>query len=191
MTNLQPDPDQKTNSIMWQLMMYRGIILLIAGLILTFFPQGTLSILVFVMGLYWLVDGILTTYNSIKGREIYREWKWALFTGIIGILAGLVAVLQPTLTSIMTTSFIVWFLGLAAVVYGVSGLLTGLRLPKETRGRTNLVLGGLVSVIFGAILISSPYYSVITLMQTMGIIALIGGALLLFVAFRIKKESGA
>jgi len=190
MTDLQNETGQKLDLVMWKLIMYRGIVLLIVGLILTFFPEGTLATLVFIMGLFWLIDGILTTYKSIQAKNIYPEWKWGLFTGIIGIIAGLVALFQPTLTSIMTTSFIIWFLGLAALVYGIGGLVTGFRMPKETKGKMNMILGGILSILFGAILISSPYYSAIALIKTIGIVALIGGVVLLLVAFGIKKNVG-
>lgn len=187
MTDLQNETGQNFDREIWKLIMYRGIVLLIAGLILTFFPEGTLTTLVFIMGIFWLIDGILTTYKSIKGRKIFTEWKWGLITGIIGIVAGLVALFQPTLTSYLSTSFIIWFLGLAALVYGIGGLVTGFKMPKKTKGKTNMILGGILSILFGAILISSPYYSAIALIKTIGIVALVGGVVLLLVAFGIKK----
>ena len=169
--------------------MFHGIVLLIVGLILTFFPQGTLTTLVFIMGLFWLIDGIITTYKSIQSKNLYTEWKLGLFTGIIGIIAGLVAVFQPSLTSVITTSFIVWFLGLAAILYGIMGLSTGVKLPKGASVKSNMIWAGIFSIIFGAILISSPYFSVITLMKTIGIIALIGAGTLIGLAFIVKKKT--
>lgn len=191
MTNSELEATKKYNSEVWKLVMFRGVTLLIAGLILTFFPESTLTVLVFIMGLYWLVDGILTIYNSIRGRKIYPQWTWGLFTGILSTIAGLVVVFQPTLTSVLTTSFIVWFLGVAAVIFGISGLVTGFKLPKETRGRMNMIVGAIFSILIGILLISSPYVSVITLMKTIGIIALIGGATLIYMALSIKKKAGA
>lgn len=188
MADLQNETGQKLDSVIWKLIMYRGIVLLIVGLILTFFPEGTLTTLIFIMGLFWLIDGILSTYKSIQAKNVYSEWKWGLITGIIGIIAGLVALFQPTLASIITTSFIIWFLGLAALIYGIGGLVTGFRMPKETRGKTNMILGGVLSILFGAILISSPYYSAIALIKTLGIVALVGAVILIIVALSIKKK---
>lgn len=189
MENVNPEVSKKFDSVVWKLIMYRGVALLIVGLILTFFPESTLTALVFIMGVYWLVDGIITIYKSIQGRKIYSEWSWGLFTGILSTIAGLVVVFQPTLTSVLTTSFIVWFLGISAVLFGISGLITGIKLPKETRGRINMIIGAVFSLLIGILLISSPYTSVITLMKTIGIIALIGGISVIFVALGVKKKN--
>lgn len=188
MTNPKPEVSKKFNAVIWKLIMYRGVALLMAGLILTFFPESTLTALVFIMGVYWLVDGIITVYKSIQGRKVYPEWTWGLFTGILSTIAGLVVVFQPTLTSVLTTSFIVWFLGVSAVLFGISGLVTGIKLPKETNGRINMIIGAVFSLLIGILLIASPYTSVITLMKTIGIIALIGGVSIIFVALGVKKK---
>ena len=78
-----------------------------------------------------------------------------IYTGVLGIIAGLVVLSQPVLSTILTTSFLVWFLGIAAIIYGISGLITGIRLRKETKGEWTMILGGIFSIVFGIILITS------------------------------------
>ena len=56
----------------------------LAVLILLLFPQGTLTGLLIIMGVYWLIDGIVTTFKSIKGRKIHAAWGWGIFTGVLG-----------------------------------------------------------------------------------------------------------
>ena len=180
---------KKLGSTLWKLIMVRGFALLLAGLILLLFPQGTLTVLVIIMGVYWLVDGIVTTFKSIKGRKIHAAWGWGIFTGVLGIIAGLVVLSQPVFSAILTTSLLVWFLGIIAIIYGISGLVTGIRLRKQTKGEWTTILGGLISILFGIILITSPFVSVLVIIKAIGVISLIGGIIILVMPFRIKKKT--
>jgi len=189
MTNRNEEELKQLDSTLWKLIMVRGIALLSAGLILLLFPQGTLTFLIIIMGVYWLIDGIVTTFKSIKGRKVHAAWGWGIFTGVLGIIAGLVVLSQPVFSAILTTSLLVWFLGIVAIIYGISGLVTGIRLRKQTKGEWTMILGGLFSILFGIILITSPFVSVLVIIKCMGVIALIGGISILVVAFRIKKKA--
>ena len=189
MTNRNEAELKQLDSTLWKLIMVRGIALLSAGLILLLFPQGTLTVLVIIMGVYWLIDGIVTTFKSIKGRKVHTAWGWGIFTGVLGIFAGLVVLSQPVFSAILTTSLLVWFLGIVAIIYGISGLVTGIRLRKQTKGEWTMILGGLFSILFGIILITSPFVSVLVIFKCMGVIALLGGISIFVVAFGIKKKA--
>ncbi|MBT3202470.1 MAG: hypothetical protein HN350_21435 [Phycisphaerales bacterium] len=180
---------KKLGSTLWKLIMVRGFALLLAGLILLLFPQGTLTVLVIIMGVYWLIDGIVTTFKSIKGRKVHAAGGWGIFTGVLGIIAGLVVLSQPVLSTVLTTSFLLWLLGIAAIIYGISGLVAGIRLRIETKGELTMILGGLFSTVFGIILITSPFVSFLVMIKFMGAIALIGGIIILVTAFGIKKKA--
>ena len=180
---------KKLGSTLWKLIMVRGFALISAGLILLLFPQGTLTVLVIIMGVYWLIDGIVTTFKSIKGRKVHAAGGWGIFTGVLGIIAGLVVLSQPVFSAILTTSLLVWFLGIIAIIYGISGLVTGIRLRKQTKGEWTTILGGLVSILFGIILITSPFVSVLVIIKSIGVISLIGGIIILVTAFGIKKKA--
>ena len=180
---------KKLGSTLRKLIMVRGFALLLAGLILLLFPQGTLTVLVIIMGVYWLIDGIVTTFKSIKGRKVHAAGGWGIFTGVLAIIAGLVVLSQPVFSAILTTSLLVWFLGIIAIIYGISGLVTGIRLRKQTKGEWTTILGGLISILFGIILITSPFVSVLVIIKSIGVISLIGGIIILVTAFGIKKKA--
>lgn len=166
---------------------FKGIILLLTGIVLLVFPTATLTTLIFILGIYWLIDGVSTIIASFQRRKTQHTWKWGLFTGILGTLAGLVVLSRPMLSAVLTTSFLMWFLGVSAVIYGVSGLISGLKLPKST-SRSSMIWGGVFSILFGVILVSSPYMSVLTIMYTIGIFAIIGGISILYVGSKMKNK---
>lgn len=174
---------------LWSLILIRGISLVILGIILLAFPMATLTVMLIFMGAWWIVDGVLTIVKSIKGRKQYQAWGWGIFTGILGAFAGIIVLSNPVLSAILTTSFLMWFLGISAFVYGISGIVTGIRLRKIHKAEWSMIVGGIFSILFGIMLMSSPYMSALSIITFMGIIALIGGITLIVVAFRAKKKT--
>jgi uncharacterized membrane protein HdeD (DUF308 family) len=189
MTYTEANEAKKFAEKTWKLIMVRSIFLLIVGLILLIFPKGTLTTLVFIMGVYWLIDGIVTSFNSLQRRKIYKNWWWGIVTGGLGIIAGIVVLSKPFSSTVLTTSFLMWFLGIVALLNGISGIVTGVRLQKTNRNERSMIWGGIFSVILGFVLMSSPFTSALVIIKTIGSFALFAGLLLMAVAFRIKKKS--
>lgn len=189
MAELEDTSSKKFVGSMWKLIMTKGIVLMTVGLVLLIFPTATLTTLIFIMGIYWLVDGIVTTYNALKSRKINPNWGWGIFTGLIGIIAGVVVLAKPFSSAVLSTSFLMWFLGLVAVINGVSGLIAGIRLKKQHPGEKSMIWGGIFSILLGIILISSPYASALVIVKLIGSFALFAGLITLALAFRIKKKA--
>ena len=142
MTN---DTNKKVAESMWKLIMARGIILVIIGLILLLFPKATLTTLIFILGIYWLIDGFVTLINTYKQRNIRPNWWWGLITGSLAIIAGIIVVTRPFSSSVLTTSFFMWFLGIVALVNGISNVVTGIRIKKYHNGERSMIWGGVFS----------------------------------------------
>ena len=189
MTTIKESTENQALTDLWSLILIRGISLIILGIILLAFPMATLTVMVIIMGAWWLIDGIVTAIKSIKGRKQYKAWGWSVFTGILVAVAGIIVLSQPVLSAILTTSFLVWFLAIAAIIYGVTGLVTGIRLRKNNKGEWSMILGGILSIFFGIILIISPFVSAVVIVKTIGVIAIIGGITILVLAFIMKKEA--
>ena len=175
-----------SNGVILNLIFLKGIVLLIVGLILVIFPQSTLAMLMLIVGIYWLVDGIATIVRAINRKESMSSW--GLISGIIGVVAGSVVLSKPYLMAVFSASFFMWFVGISALVYGMSGLFSGLKFPKDTIGKQTMIYGGLFSIIFGIALISSPYFSALTVVYLIGFVAIISGLSILFLANNIRKK---
>lgn len=189
MANSEQTTSKKFISEMWKLIMARGIFLCVLGLILLLFPKGTLTTLIFIMGVYWLIDGFVSTFNALKTRNLYPNWKWTLFAGLLGIVAGIVVLAKPFSSAVLTTSFLMWFLGAVSVINGISGLVTGIGIQKQQRGERSMIWGGIFSIIFGIILMSSPFISALVIIKIIGSFALFAGLITLALAFGVKKKA--
>ncbi|WP_321374061.1 DUF308 domain-containing protein [uncultured Draconibacterium sp.] len=186
MTN---DTNKKVAESLWKLIIVRGIILLVIGLILLLFPQATLTTLLFILGIYWLIDGFVTLYNTYKQRNIRKNWWWGLITGGLGVIAGIIVVAKPFSSSVLTTSFLMWFLGVVALINGISNVITGIRIKKYQTGERSMIWGGIFSIVLGIILISSPYTSALVIVKVMGSFAIFAGIITLLLGNRVKKKT--
>lgn len=183
------DTNKKVAESLWKLIIVRGIILLVIGLILLLFPQATLTTLLFILGIYWLIDGFVTLYNTYKQRNIRKNWWWGLITGGLGVIAGIIVVAKPFSSSVLTTSFLMWFLGVVALINGISNVITGIRIKKYQTGERSMIWGGIFSIVLGIILISSPYTSALVIVKVMGSFAIFAGIITLLLGNRVKKKT--
>lgn len=189
MTSTENETSKGLVNGMWKLLMIKGAFMLIIGLILLIFPKGTITTLLFIMAIYWLVDGVVTIYNSLQSRQIYIRWKWGIFTGTLSIVAGLIVLIKPLSSAILTTSFLMWFLGIVAVISGVSGLITGIQLQKQHPKERSMIWGGIFSIVLGLILMSAPFSSALVIIKTIGLVALLAGLITVLFALQVKKKT--
>lgn len=189
MSNTEQDVSKQFAAGMWKLIMARAIFLIIVGLILLLFPKGTLATLIFIMGIYWLIDGITTIINALQRKKIYANWWWGLISGGLAVFAACIVLAKPLYSAEITTSFLMWFFGIVAVISGTSGLLTGIKLNKTNQGERSMIWGGIFSIIFGIVLMSSPFTSALVIIKTIGSLAIFAGIITALVANRVKKKA--
>jgi len=173
-------------SAIWWLVLLRGIAAVLLGILLFTNPDAILSVVIIFLGIYWVVDGIITLLASFTGREEHSNWGWGIFVGIISILAGLAVLSQPVLTAIFTAQFIVSFVGIMIIISGVSSIVTGFRLRK-TSGEWMMILGGVLGLILGLLLLMNPLFSALVFVNITAIFSIIGGFALIVMAFQVKK----
>jgi uncharacterized membrane protein HdeD (DUF308 family) len=170
----------------WWLVLLRGIAAVLLGILLFTNTAAILSVIIIFLGVYWVVDGIFTLMASFIGREEHSNWGWGIFVGIISILAGLAVLSQPVLTAIFTASFIVTFVGILIIISGVSSIVTGFRLRK-TSGEWVMILGGVLGFILGLLLVMNPLFSALVYVYMIAAFSIIGGFILIALAFQIKN----
>ncbi len=98
-----------------------GVLSVIVGFALLRTPFQSVEVFIFVLGIFWLVQGIMT-FVAAFARKQGRNWR--LFSGILGILAGIIILVYP-ITSAVTLAFIG---GIWLVILGVTQIVAGFRL---------------------------------------------------------------
>ena len=172
----------------WSVVLTRGIIAILFGIVAVIWPGITVWALVIVFGIYTLVDGIMLATHAIRDRAHLQSWGVLLFAGVVSIGVGLIAMFWPTITTIALLYVIAFY----AIVFGVLGMAAAFT-HRASSGWGWSLASSAVSVIFGLVLVFFPGTSITSLAVIAGIWAIIFGILMLFIAFRARalgKEAG-
>jgi len=178
---------QKIAQDIWWLVLLRGIIVTILGLLLIFRTAETVTALVWLMGIYWFIDGIFTVVESIRGRKSHQNWGWGVFVGILSLLAGLVVFTRPFITAVMGAMFVIYLIAFMIMLSGIGSIFTGIRLRKKIDNEWSMILSGALYTLFGVMLLINPMVSAMVLTYTVGFFALAGGIVLIILAMRLHK----
>lgn len=167
----------------WWLLLLWGILALLLGAAFLFTPGITTVLLITFMGAYWLVGGIFAIVSLTVDRT---NLGWKIFLAIINILAGILILLHPYYATFFALEFLVIFIGFWACFVGGAHLFQAF--TKKDWG--NGVLG-IISLIFGVILLINPFLTAVLLPFVAGGFAIVMGLCSIFVAFTAKKCTDA
>jgi uncharacterized membrane protein HdeD (DUF308 family) len=165
----------------WWAVALRGVFGILFGLIALFVPGATILSLVLFFSAYMLVDGIFGIVAAVRAAHQGERWGLLVLEGLANIAVGVIAFLWPGLTAVA----FVLLLGVWAVVSGALMLGAAFRLSRE-HGRWWLAFGGLVSLVFGVLLVMAPVVGAVVLTWWLGAYALVFGAMLLGLAFKLR-----
>lgn len=171
----------------WGWIALRGLAAVIFGVLAFAWPGVTLIVLVALFGAYVLVDGVVALISAFKVKDQGKPMWTLLLIGIAGIGAGIVTFLWPGKTAIVLLLFIaVW-----AIVMGILEIIAAIRLRKAIRNEWLLGLSGVLSVIFGVLMVASPGAGALAVVWIIASYSILFGILLLVLGFRLKKHAAA
>jgi uncharacterized membrane protein HdeD (DUF308 family) len=170
----------------WWALVLRGLAAILFGVLAFAWPGITLFVLVLFFGAYMLVDGIFAIVAAVRAAGEEDRWWLLLVQGILGVLAGLVAIFWPGLTALA----LLYFIAAWAIVTGIMEIVAAIRLRREIEGEWALALSGALAVLFGVLLVVLPAPAgLLSLVWLIGAYAVATGVLLLILAFRVRSEA--
>ena len=167
----------------WWLFLLWGILTLFIGLMFLITPGITLELFITFLGAYWLVGGLFMIGSLFVDRV--NRWMKILLGGI-NIIAGALILLHPLFSTFFVLEFLILFLGFWACFIGAVHLFHAF----TTKDAGNGVLG-IISIVFGILLIAHPIIVLTLLPFIAGGFCLVSGLATLYVAFVAKKATGA
>ena len=162
----------------WQATVILGAVTLILGLIVSFNPTGSLTVVAVLLGILMIVSGIFHLVRIFGRGEAHRVWLG--ISGLLLVVIGVVLIRHLDLT----TALIGLYVGLTWIVQGVTALIGGLA-DTAGEGRGWWIAFGAVSVIAGIVVTATPVTSLTVLAVLLGtwfiiigIFEIIGGIML-------------
>jgi uncharacterized membrane protein HdeD (DUF308 family) len=169
----------------WWAVALRGVLSILFGVFALLTPGVVLLSLALAFAIYLLADGVLAIVSAIRAARAHERWGLLLGEGVLNILVGMLAVLIPVGA---VFAFVLLTAGWA-IVTGAMMARAAFRL-EERRGRVWLILGGLVSIIFGLMIALAPVIGAVVLTWWLGAYAFAFGIALLVLAFRLRGRAG-
>lgn len=152
------------------------------GVLAVMWPGLTLLWLVALFAVYALVGGAVSVAAAVRNRSSDEDWWLILMLGMVGIGAGIVAMLNPNLTALV----LVLIMGANALVTGILDIAVAIRLRKFIRDEWLLILAGIASIVFGVLVFLFPGAGALALVWLVSLYAVVTGALFLMLAFRLR-----
>ena len=120
-------------------------------------------------------------------RELKSELRWAIALGILIIILGVIALIEPLFAGIAVTIFV----GLIFLLYGIFHLIYAFYTRKLGAGWFVMqVLLGILYLIAGGVLLKTPMEGLVTLTLIAGILIFIDGVIQVINAFDMKPLYG-
>ena len=170
----------------WWLLLLRGLAAITFGVLTWLLPGISLASLVLLFGAYCMADGILGSWTAIAGRHEHEHWWVLLLNGLLGIGVGIMTFLAPGLTALA----LLFYIAIWAIATGVLEIVAGIRLRREITGEWWLILAGIASIAFGALLVAHPGAGALSLLWLIASYAVLFGVLLVVLAIKVRSIVG-
>jgi len=167
----------------WWLLVIRGVIGILLGVVTFIWPGITLGALVLLFGFYALIDGLLSLAGAVRAASTHERWGALLIEGLAGIAAGIITFAWPSITALS----LVYLIAAWALVTGVLEIIAAARLRKYIEGEWLLALSGVTSLVLGILMIALPLVGAFAIAYWVGAYAFVFGVLFIALGFRLRS----
>jgi uncharacterized membrane protein HdeD (DUF308 family) len=178
--NQQPDELESLAHSLWWSIALRGLLAIVFGVIALVNPRGTAEALILLFGVWSLLDAAFAFVAAARRAQAHLRWGWVLSEGMVGVAAGIIAFVYPGITMLA----VVIFVAVRAILLGILQI-GGAIAWQRSQWRSLHALIGVVSVLFGAMLLWQPGLGALALIWSIGVYAIIFGAMTLALALYV------
>ncbi len=162
--------------------LFRGLAAIVFGILTLVWPSISLAVLVYLFGIFAVISGITAIVAAVRNRE-ELHWGVLLFEGILGVMAGVVALIWPGITALAFLFLIASW----AILTGILELVAPLAFPMSFGRGLVFMLSGIVSIVFGVLIAAQPASGLLTVAWLIGIYAIAFGIMHVVVYFEARS----
>ena len=181
-------PEQRATQALaslWWMPLIRGILLVLFGILMFTRPGATLLSLLWFMGIYWIVDGVFSLIEAVRGHPEKSRF-WLLISGVVSILGGLFILGNPIVAGLVGGTFMAYLIGIAILVSGIMMIVAGREKDGVRQWSVWGLLMGILYVLFGLFVMANPLVTMVTLTWVFSIWAIVAGVVAVIMAFRLR-----
>jgi len=166
----------------WWLVALRGTLAVIFGAAAFVWPGLTFEVLVLLFGAYAFVDGVIVLSFGLLAAGDGERWWPLVLGGVVGIATGVLTFVQPAAMALA----LVYVIGAWAVVTGTLEIVAAIRLRKVITSEWLMGFSGVLSIVFGAVVLVQPGTGALALVFLFGFYAILAGISQISLGFRLR-----
>ena len=170
---------------LWWMPLMRGILLVVVGILMFTQPGTTLLSLLWFMGIYWIVDGVFSLIEGVRGHP-EKSRIWMFISGIVSILAGIFILGNPLVAGLISGSFLTYLIGFTVIISGLMMIFAGREKDGVRQWSVWGLIMGILYVLFGLFVITHPLVTLASLVWIFSIWAIVAGVVAVVMAFRLR-----
>ena len=172
-------------SKLWWLVLLRGIILVVLGFYALLAPGMTLVAFTQFLSFFLILDCVLALLAGIMGWTESRGWTIA--RGLLGILVGIFVFAHPFFVGQFAALVLVYIIAFQAIIAGGFEIAVAIKQRKQIEGEGWLIFSGILSIIFGLLLMIVPMFAAEFMIRLAGAFAILFGIIIAVTSFRMKS----
>jgi uncharacterized membrane protein HdeD (DUF308 family) len=168
----------------WKNIALSGVLAVAFGVVALAWPNIGLSALIALFGAFALVIG-LTTMNAALDKSLPRSSRvWLVVEGLLGVAVAVAVLVWPDLSALA----LLYAIGAFAIATGVMGAVGGATLLPLSHGRSSLLmLWGVISIAFGAIMFAEPGAGALALLALIAAFSIVSGVIQIAYALELRR----
>ncbi len=176
----------------WGLIMgLRGLLMLLAGLYAVIWPAQALLVVVIAGGALLVVDGLLGIWALTFGGAKTGNFWFDVVRNILAVIVGVLILLSPVLSTLLTATFFIYLVAIQAIVVGVMEIVIAVRERTHYAHIWPIILSGALYLIFGIALAFEPLMGAIFFVVFAGVMMILFSIGLFTLAWRLYSGKPA
>jgi uncharacterized membrane protein HdeD (DUF308 family) len=164
----------------WQATLVLGVLTLVLGIVVSFHPTGSLNVVAVLLGVAMVLSGIFHLIRVFGPNEMHRVWVG--IAGLMFIVVGVILIRHLHLTRAIVGLII----GITWIVQGLAALIGGIA-SDVREGKAWWIAFGVVSLIAGIVVATTPASSLTVLAVLAGIWFIIMGIFEIIGAILLRR----
>lgn len=174
---------KKLTKEVWWFLVLSGVLAIVFGFVALFWPALTAATLVFLVGLFTIIGGVLGLVHALSSITKDNLWWLSLLMSVVSLGIGIFLIRNP----LITAQLLVILLAITIFVQALYDLVIASYATKE-EGKWMWVVTGLLGIVVAIVIMVYPLPASLAFIWVLGLYALVHGVVNIGYAMQIRKD---
>jgi len=180
------DEGERDFSRVWKFILAEGVLAIAFGTVLIIWPDIGLSALVWIVGVYALVRGVVTGVGAFMTPVAPSERRWLVIQAVVATAFGIAVLAWPDISA----KALLYVIAGYAIAVGVLLMGSALYLPLSGGRRLLLALSGMIFVAYGAVMFIEPGEGALAQIALIASLMIVTGVTMIAFALELRDLAG-